>query len=72
MKINDKTNAKTKSIRPKISEDEKVTLGDEQIDQVDSITYLSSIICKHDGCSENVTAFRVIFHRRKKFGEIGM
>ena len=33
----------TKSLRIGISEDEKVMLGNEKIDQVDSFTYLGSI-----------------------------
>ena len=41
LKINVK---KTKSLRLGISEDEKVTLGNEKIDQVGSFTYLGSII----------------------------
>ena len=41
LKINVK---KTKSLRLGISEDEKVTLGNEKIDQMDSFTYLGSII----------------------------
>ena len=51
MKINVK---KTRSLRLGISEDEKVTLGNEKIDQVNSFTYLSSIISKDIGSSENV------------------
>ena len=35
---------KTKSLRLGISEDEKVAVGDEKIDQVDSFPYLGSII----------------------------
>ena len=37
-----------------VSEDEKVTLGNEKIDQVDSFTYLGSIITKDGGSSYNV------------------
>jgi len=37
-----------------ISEDEKVTLGNDKIDRVDSFTYLGSIISKDDGSSEDV------------------
>jgi hypothetical protein len=37
-----------------ISEDEKVTLGNERIDQVDSFIYLGSIISKNGGSSEDV------------------
>ena len=50
-----KTNVKnTKSLRLGISDDEKLTLGNEIIDQVDSFTYLSSIIGKDDLSSEDV------------------
>jgi len=45
---------KTKSLRLGISQDEKVTLDNEKIDQVGKFTYLGSIISKHDGCSEDV------------------
>ena len=45
---------KTKSTRLGISKDEKVTLGNEKIDQVDSFTYLGSIISKDGGSSEDV------------------
>ena len=51
LKINVK---KTKSLRLGISEDEKVTLGNEKIDQVGSFTYLGSIISKDGGSSEDV------------------
>ena len=51
MKINIK---KTESLRLGIGEDEKVTLGIEKIDQVDSFTYLCSIISKDDGCLEDI------------------
>ena len=51
LKINVK---KTKSLKLGISEDEKVTLGKEKIDQVGSFTYLGSIISKQGGCSEDV------------------
>ena len=51
MKINVK---KTKSLRLGISEDEKVTLGNEKIDQVSSFTYLGIIISKDGGSSEDV------------------
>ena len=43
---------KTKSLWYGIREDEKVMLGNEKIDQVDSFTYLGSIISKNDGSSE--------------------
>ena len=48
LKINVK---KTKSLRLGISEDEKVTLGNETIDQVGSFTCLGSIISKDSGSS---------------------
>ena len=51
VKINVK---KTKSLRLGINEDEKVTLGNEKIDQVGNFTYLGSIISKDGGCSEDV------------------
>ena len=51
LKINVK---KTKSLRPGISEDEQVALGNEKIDQVGSFSYLASIISKDGGSSEDV------------------
>ena len=45
---------KTKSLRLGISEDEKVTLGNEKIEQVGSFTHLGIIISKDDGSSEDV------------------
>ena len=53
LKINVK---KTKSLRLGISEDAKVTLGNdyEKIDPVGSFTYLGSIINNDDGSSEDV------------------
>ena len=51
LKINVK---KTESLRLGISEDEKVTLGNEKIDQVGSFTYLCSIISKEGGSGEDV------------------
>ena len=51
LKINVK---KSKSLRLGISEGEEVTFGNEKIDQVESLTYLGSIISKDDGCSEDV------------------
>ena len=67
---------KTKSLSIGISEDEKVTLGNEKIDQVGSFTYLGSIISKDSGSSEDVTsrtakAQGVFFSKLKKFGRIG-
>ena len=67
MKINVK---KTKSLRLGISEDEKVTLGNEKIDQVGSFTYLDSIISKDGGSSEDVkyriAKARGVFSQLKK------
>ena len=51
LKINVK---KTKSLRLGISEDEKVTLGNEKIDQVGSFNYLGMFISKDGGSSEDV------------------
>ena len=51
LKINTK---KTKSLRLGISEDEKVMLGNEKIDQVNSFTYLGCIISNDGGSSEDV------------------
>ena len=51
LKINVK---KTKLLRLGISADEKLTLGNEKIDQVGSFTYLGSIISKDGGGSEDV------------------
>ena len=51
LKINVK---KTKSLRLGMSECEKVTLGNEKNDQVGSFTYLSSIVSKDGGSSEDV------------------
>ena len=45
---------KTKSLRPRISEDKKVTSDNEKIYQMDSFTYLGSIISKDGGNSEDV------------------
>ena len=42
------------SLRLEISEDEKVKLGDEKIDQVESLTYIGSIIIKDGGSSEDI------------------
>jgi hypothetical protein len=67
LKINVK---KTKSLRLEISEDEKVTLGYEKIDQVDSFTYLGSIISKDGGSCEDVKSridkAQGVFSRLKK------
>jgi hypothetical protein len=51
LKINVKN---TKLLRLGISEDEKVVLGKKKIHQVDSFTYLLSIISKDGRCSEDV------------------
>ena len=55
-----------RSLRLGISEDEKVKLGNENIDQVGSFTYLGSIISKDDGRSEGVESrvakAQYIFH----------
>ena len=51
LKINVK---KTNSLRLGISEDENVTLGNKNIDQVGSFTYLGSNISKDGGSSEDV------------------
>ena len=51
LKINVK---KTKALRLGITEDEKVTLGNEGIDQVDSFTYLGNIISKDYVSNEDI------------------
>ena len=56
LKINVK---KTLSLRLGISEDEKVTLGNENIDQVGSFTYLGSIILVKDGGSSEDVKSRI-------------
>ena len=43
-----------KLLRLGISEDEKVTFGNEMIDQAGRFTYLGSIISKDGGSSDNV------------------
>ena len=45
---------KTKSLRLGINEDEQVTLGNEKIDQVGSLSYICSIISKDGGSREDV------------------
>ena len=45
---------KTKSLRLGISEDEKLTLGNEKIDQVGSFAYLGSIISKDSRSSKDI------------------
>ena len=61
---------KTKSLRLGITEDEKVTLGNEKIDQMGSFTHLGSIISKNGGSSENVKSriakARGVFAQLKK------
>ena len=51
LKINAK---KTKSLKLGISENEKVKLGYEKTDQVDSFIYLGSIVNKDGGSIEDV------------------
>ena len=67
LKINVK---KTRSLRLEISEDEKVTLGNEKIDQVDRFTYPGSIISKDGGSSEDVKSriakAQGVFSQKKK------
>jgi hypothetical protein len=43
---------KTKSLKLEISEDEKVTLGSEKVDQVDCFIHLGSIVRKDGGSRE--------------------
>ena len=45
---------KTKLLRLGINVDKKVMIGNEKIIQVDSFTYLGSMISKDGGCSEDV------------------
>ena len=60
---------KSKSLRLGISEDEKVTLGNEKIDQVGSFTHLGSIISKDGGSSEDfesrIIKAQVVFSQLK-------
>ena len=44
---------KTKSLRIGIKEDEKVTLSNKKVDQVDSFNYPCSIISKDSGSSKD-------------------
>ena len=72
LKVNGK---KAKLQRVGTREDEKVTLSKEKIDQVDTFTYLDSIINKDGGCLENAKsgiakAQGVFFTVEKKFGRI--
>ena len=70
LKINVK---KTMSLWLGISEDEKVTLGTEKIDQVDIFTYIRNIISKDGGSSEDVKSriakARGVFSLLKKVGK---
>ena len=70
LKINVK---KTMSLRLGISEDEKVTFGNEKIDQVGSFTYLGSVISKDGGSSKDVRSrivkVRVFFTVKKSLEE---
>ena len=50
LKINVK---RTKSLTLGIREDEKMKLGNEKIDQVDSFNYLDSIVSKDGGSNED-------------------
>ena len=72
LKINVK---KIKSARLGISEDKKVTLGIEKIDQVGSFTYLGSIVSKDGGSSEDfksrIAKAQGVFFTLTKFGRIG-
>ena len=66
---------KIRSLRLGISEDEKVTLVTEKIDQFDSFTYLGSIISKDGGSREDVKS-RIAkaqggFSQLKKFRRTG-
>ena len=72
LKINAK---KTKSLWLEKSQNKKVMLGNEKIYQVGSFTYLSSIVSKDDGSSEDVKsritkAYAMFFTVKKKFGRI--
>jgi len=72
LKINVK---KTKSLRLGISEGEKMTLGNEKIDQEGNFLYLSSIIIKDVGSSEDVKSriarAQGVFSQFKNFERIG-
>ena len=60
-RIDLKMNVKNcKSLGLGISEDEKMTLGNEKIDQVGSFTYLGSIISKDGGSSEDVSQLKKV------------
>jgi len=69
LKINVK---ETKSLRVEISQDEKVTLSNETINQVESFTYIGIIISKDGGCLEDIKSsvakVPVVFLHLKKFG----
>ena len=66
-----KTNAKkTESLTLWISEDEKVTLDNDKINQVDSFNYLGNIISEDDGCSEDdKSRIASFFHNWKSLEE---
>ena len=70
LKINIK---KTKSLGQGISEDEKMTLGNKNIYQVGSFTYLGSIISKDDGSNKDVKSriakAQGVFSQLKHFGK---
>ena len=61
---------KTKSLRLRISVDEKLTLGKEKIEQMGSFTYLCSIISRDGESSEGVKSrivkAQVFFSQLKK------
>ena len=59
LKINVK---KTKLLRLGISEDENLSLDDENINQIDSLTYLSIIIGVDGGCHEGVKSRIALFY----------
>ena len=66
---------KTKSRRLRISEDEKVTLCNKEIDQKGSFTYVGTIISKDGESSEDakstIAKAQGVFSQLKKFGRIG-
>ena len=66
---------KTKPLRIGTSEDEKVTSGNEKINQVSSFTYFGSIISKDGGSNEDIKSRiaktrGVFFTVNEKFGRI--
>ena len=62
---------KAKSLRLGISEEKEAMLGNENIDQVDSLTSLGSIISRYGECSKGVKSSMAktqgIFSRLNKF-----